>query len=165
MTAKPPAELKVPFIRQDPHQCGAAALAMVLAFHGRPADIDALESEIYIPALRGTIPALMVEAAGRRGLAGRTQTATLEDLITAINRRLPPIVLLAPDGPHDVGHFLVVTGVRRGGTLLRAHGPNAPDIWWNRDAFLSRWEGASRTAVFLEPMADTTIGPLVPANP
>ena len=46
----------VPFVKQTEYDCGPAALAGVLAFHGRPADLETITAAIYVPKLRGTLP-------------------------------------------------------------------------------------------------------------
>jgi tetratricopeptide (TPR) repeat protein len=63
--AAAPPRLAVPYIPQDDFQCGPAAVAMVMAYSGAAVPLATLTSEIYSPALRGSLqPALL--AAGRR---------------------------------------------------------------------------------------------------
>lgn len=60
-----PPHLAVPYIPQDDFQCGPAAVAMVMTFSGDAVPLATLTSEIYSPALRGSLQPALV-AAGRR---------------------------------------------------------------------------------------------------
>lgn len=141
--------LDVPFRRQEPNQCGVSALEMVLAYWNLPSDHDALAAELYIPAWKGSIPALLAESARRHGLAAGVRTACAEDLITSLRAGAPPIVLLGPLGSDPRGHFVVVTGIRADLTAFRLHGSRHPDRWWPADRFLQRWASGQNVAIFL----------------
>lgn len=60
-----PHHLDLPYIPQDDFQCGPAAVAMVMTFSGEAVPLATLTSEIYSPALRGSLQPALV-AAGRR---------------------------------------------------------------------------------------------------
>lgn len=141
----------VPFLAQEEHQCGAAALGMVLAYWNRPAPTDALVDELYIPSRHGTPPALVIAAAQRRGIHTVCRSASVEDLIAALSARQPPIVFLAPQTPGTPGHFAVVTGMRLDGSAVRIHDPARPNVWWPADPFLRRWRSANHLTLFLAP--------------
>lgn len=140
--------LDVPFRPQEEHQCGAAALGMVLAFWGRPVAAEVLERELFIPALRGTIPALVLDAARRHGLDADSRAATLPLLGNALRASQPPIVFLGPARREDTGHFAVVTGMRDHGREIRLHAPAQPDQWWPGRTFRNRWETGGNLAMF-----------------
>ena len=63
--ASVPHHLAVPYIPQEDFQCGPAAVAMVMTFSGDAVPLATLTSEIYSPALRGSLQPALV-AAGRR---------------------------------------------------------------------------------------------------
>ena len=88
-----PVVLEVPFLAQEQHQCGAAALGMILAYWNRPAPTDQLVSELYIPSRLGTPPALIIAAARQRNLHTRCVAASIDDLMAALaagQRRAAP---------------------------------------------------------------------------
>ena len=46
----------VPFVKQTEYDCGPAALASVLSFQGKAADLERITASVYLPKLRGTLP-------------------------------------------------------------------------------------------------------------
>jgi ATP-binding cassette, subfamily B, bacterial len=94
---------RVPYIQQlEAADCGAACLAMVLAYHGRTITLD--EARAATGVNRGTDAASIIRGAEQLGLRGRGVRLELEDL-----RYLPPGSVLH----WDFNHFVVLDRVRR----------------------------------------------------
>jgi hypothetical protein len=58
----------VPFIEQKIGHCGPATLAMVMAWAGQPADLNALVSQVYTPGMQGSLQTDMLSASRRNGM-------------------------------------------------------------------------------------------------
>jgi ABC-type bacteriocin/lantibiotic exporter with double-glycine peptidase domain len=104
----------VPFVPQrTAHDCGPAALAMVLAhFHAAPAAADASE------LARGDVRAgVLRDVARERGLEAYVVSGTFEDLFTQVGRGRPVLVGLAKPmaltGGRALAHYEVVVGLNR----------------------------------------------------
>src|SRR5215217_7501297 len=97
---------RVPMVRQLAHtDCGAACLAMVLAYHGKHVALDELRE--MTSTNRDGVDALAVTQAARRyGLSARGVAADLDDL-----KYLPPATILH----WDFTHFVVFERLRRNG--------------------------------------------------
>jgi len=71
---------RIPVMRQlSATECGAACLAMVLAYHGRPVRIDELRESASI-GRDGLTATALLDVAARYGLTGRGVRVDLEDL-------------------------------------------------------------------------------------
>lgn len=108
-TAVPP-RLAVPYIPQDDYQCGPAAVAMVMAFSSAAVPLETLTSEIYSPALRGSLQPALVAAGRRHGWLAWELTefeAILQEV--AVGR---PVIILQNRGLtwKPVWHYAVVVG-------------------------------------------------------
>ncbi len=108
-TAVPP-RLAVPYIPQDDYQCGPAAVAMVMAYSGATVPLETLTSEIYSPALRGSLQPALVAAGRRHGWLAwelREFEAILQEV--AVGR---PVIILQNRGLtwKPVWHYAVVVG-------------------------------------------------------
>ncbi len=143
--------LKVPYQPQEPEQCGAAALAMVLNYWGYAETTETLGHELLVPAIHGTIPALIADAARTRGFEASIRSVPLASLPSLLREGIPPIVFLAPEAPATVGHFAVVTGMRADASAIRLHGPRKPNQWWARERFLQRWKKNGTQAILILP--------------
>jgi ATP-binding cassette subfamily B protein len=99
----------VPVVRQLAFtDCGAACLAMVLAYHGRKVPLDELRQ--MTSTNRDGVDALAVTQAARRyGLSARGVAADLDDL-----KHLPPATILH----WDFTHFVVFERLRRNGVQV-----------------------------------------------
>lgn len=150
------AKVGVPFIPQPPDRCGAVALAMVEQYYGASPDLDALVAYVQIPALSGTIPDLLAEAARRDGFEADLRTLTPMQIHALLLADTPLILLLGPDpaAPDDPrGHFLVATGYRPKGRALRAHTGYRKNTWLSEPEWLPRYLSAGSTALVLAPAA------------
>ena len=61
----------VPFVKQTEYDCGPAALASVLSFRGKTADLERITARVYLPKLRGTLPMDLERYARDEGLRPR----------------------------------------------------------------------------------------------
>ena len=150
------AKVSVPFIPQPPDRCGPVALAMVETYYGAAPDLDALADYVQIPALSGTIPDLLAEAARRDGFTAEIATLAPMQIHAALLAGKPLILLLGPDPdtPDDPrGHFLVATGYRPDTRALRVHTGTRKDVWLPPDSWLPRYQAAGSTALLLSPAA------------
>jgi len=146
--------LAVPFIAQPADRCGPVALAMVERYYGREPDLPALESATLIPALGGTIPDLLVQAARDDGFSADLLHFSPDQLFAELRIGRPLVLLLAPDPdlPDDPrGHFLVATGCDPISKALRAHTGNRKNVWLPADEWLPRYQTAGSTVVFVTP--------------
>ncbi|MBR4189563.1 MAG: C39 family peptidase [Kiritimatiellae bacterium] len=151
------AKLSVPFIPQPPDHCGAVALAMVERYYGAKPDLAALLAYVQIPALSGTIPDLLAEAARRNGFDAELRTLDPMQIHALLLAGQPLILLLGPDPetPGDPrGHFLVATGYRPATRALRAHTGYRENTWLPETDWLPRYRAAGSTALVLAPPAD-----------
>ena len=111
--------LDVPFIAQPKNGCGAASIAMVMKYWQRGgaatqpdrADVQAIQRALYSKKAKGILASAMeryFDAAGYRtfAISGRWS-----DLRENIEKGRPLIVGLAPEGPHDPLHYVVVAGI------------------------------------------------------
>jgi ABC-type bacteriocin/lantibiotic exporter with double-glycine peptidase domain len=150
------AKVGVPFIPQPPDRCGAVALAMVEQYYGTSPDLDALVAYVQIPALSGTIPDLLAEAARRNGFDAEVKTLDPMQIHALLLAGKPLILLLGPDPdtPDDPrGHFLVATGFRPKTCSLRAHTGYRQNTWLAEPEWLPRYRAAGSTALVLAPSA------------
>lgn len=147
--------LRVPFVSQPPGLCGPAALAMVERHFGRPGDFEALSAFLDLPALGGTIPELVAEAARRDGLDAAVAVLPPGEIPGLLASGLPPILLLAPASPEDDprGHFLVATGWRPATGALRAHTGRSENRWLAAEEWRERYLAAGSRAVLVAPPA------------
>lgn len=139
----------VPFLEQPPDRCGAASVAMVAQRLGFQLDPAALDRDIFIPALSGTVPDVMAEGARRHGLAARVAECSNEDLAQLLREGIPPIVMLGPEHGDLRGHFVVATGLNPRTGALRVHSGKSRDRWLSQNAWLPRWLQARRRVVII----------------
>jgi hypothetical protein len=59
--------IQIPFFAEQDHQCGPAALAMVLDATGDTVTPQQLVGSVFIPAREGSLPPEMLAAARRHG--------------------------------------------------------------------------------------------------
>lgn len=84
----------VPFFAQEEYQCGPAALAMALNAAGVGVTPDALTSEVYIPARKGSLQVEMLAGARRHGLLAYQLAPELKDVLAEVAAGNPVIALL-----------------------------------------------------------------------
>lgn len=101
----------VPVFKQEDHQCGPAALAMVLSYNGLAKKPDDIAAQVYSPARFGSLQNDLVTAAWRAGQAAYLIHPTVLELLNEINSNSPVIVLLNLGlSWFPVWHYAVVVG-------------------------------------------------------
>ncbi|HET7202879.1 MAG TPA: PA2778 family cysteine peptidase, partial [Steroidobacteraceae bacterium] len=111
-----------PFHPQADQQCGPAALATVLGAAGRPASLDQLAPEIFVPDRKGSLQPELVGAIRARGLLPYELGRDPAELMAELAAGHPVLVLQKQGlGPWPAWHYAVVIGYdsRRGTFLLR----------------------------------------------
>jgi len=101
-----------PLVRQEKsNDCGAAALAAVLRFHGRPATPSSIEAAIGKKNSR-LRAGDMADYARKQGLRAYTFYGTMNDVVYELKRGRPVIVGLGKQYSEDkaVSHYEVVVG-------------------------------------------------------
>jgi len=142
----------VPFFRQTAQDCGPAALAGVLAFHGKPADLEAITASIYLPKLRGTLPMDLERYAKESGLTTSSPDGTLDTLRSAVRSGLPVICLLDLGfGPYRQPHYITVIGFDDGNGLFIMHDGISPDATMSYAAFENKWARAGHWMIVIRP--------------
>jgi len=135
----------VPFYSQDEHQCGPAALAMVLGAGGEAIEPAALRDQVYLPDRRGSLQLEMLAAARRKGFVAIELKPELAALFAEVAAGHPVIVLqnLAFDW-YPVWHYAVAIGydleaqriVLRSGLARRLEVPlGAFENTWHRSGY------------------------------
>lgn len=146
--ADPDHALTVPFIEQQgPNDCGAAALAMLIEYYDGTTDYEHLRNTMTVPALGGTIPALIVAAATEAGYDAAVIDGDPDTLASHLRKALPLIILLGPIDGNETGHFVVATGMNRGRRAIRIHDGKLADRWVTAESFRTRWSLSNYTAI------------------
>ena len=143
--------LDVPFLEQPPDRCGSVSVAMVARFYGLSPDLEALDRDIHIPALAGSIPALLAKGARRQGLSAEVRRCSEPEVHELIAAGFPLIVMLAPVGKDPRGHFVVATGSNAKTGGLRVHSGARKDRWISPRRWRERWEKAGCLVVLIRP--------------
>lgn len=90
----PRAEIRAtPFFPQERHQCGPAALATILEYHGLATDPADLVPRVYLPAREGSVPVEMVAAARQSGMLVYPLAPSLADALREVAAGHPLLVL------------------------------------------------------------------------
>jgi len=111
----------VPFLPQEEDTCGPSSLAMLLRFHGIPAETRGLMEETRTTGLRGALITDLAAAARRRGLPAEVTELDLAGLRRRIVAGEPVILLV------DLGawvwsrpHYLIAYGVTPKGIVANS---------------------------------------------
>src|SRR5688572_27387387 len=101
--------LNVPFVPQQKDTCGAAALAMVLAYWGKPVPHDEIAGALLKKELRGIPGSELERFARERGFTATAYKGDLGNLVDFLAKGRPLIV--AWDMGRGRFHDVVVVGV------------------------------------------------------
>lgn len=85
--------INTPFYPQTEYQCGPAALATLLEFHGVKTSLDELSRQIYIPGRKGSLQIEMTAAARRHEILPYKLEPDMLDIFTEIAAGNPVLVL------------------------------------------------------------------------
>lgn len=107
-----PVELSAtPFFPQRAHECGPAALAMLLAAAGRDATPEALVPLLVVPGREGSFQPELLAQARRQGFVAQPIAPRLDALVAEL-RSGRPVLVLQNNGLswYEVWHYAVVIG-------------------------------------------------------
>lgn len=133
----------VPFFRQQEYSCGPAALASVLAFWGRPANLEQITASVYVPKLRGTLPMDMENFMRDAGFETFSAAGTLEEVKSHIRSERPVICLLDLGfGLYRQPHYVTVLGFDDVNAVLIVHDGLQANRVISYGAFEKEWSRA-----------------------
>jgi len=142
----------VPFYRQSESTCGPAALASILAFHGRPESLERITGKIYLPELRGTLPMDMENFAREAGFKTTSSYGTIEELKAYIRKGMPVICMLDLGfGLYHQPHYISVIGFDDVNAVIIGHDGLTPDSVISYEKFNKEWTRAGRWMLVIEP--------------
>ncbi len=142
--------LEVPFVSQvQKNDCGPAALASLLAYHGANVSLEAVTKGVFTPALQRTLLPDMENYAASLGFAARSGRGDLSFLRECINEGLP-IVLLIDMGRRSFsqGHYVVVFGHDPNGFLM--HAGTKGNVFLPAKELQDRWKRMNSLYLVLE---------------
>lgn len=153
MIVHSPAEtaiLDVPFVPQaQKNDCGPAAMASVLAFHGQDIPLEEITRRVFTPALQRTLLPDMENFAASLGFSVRSGRGDPAFLREQINGGLPVILMLDTGRwAFSRGHYVVVFGHRPDGFLI--HAGNDPNVFIRDRHLLQQWDRMNRLYLLLE---------------
>ncbi len=139
---------QTPFFPQDEYQCGPAALATVLVASGVEVTPEALVSQVYVPARRGSLQAEITATTRRHERVPVVLPPRLDAITDALQGGQPVLVLLNLGiDAVPVWHYAVVVGFDPSqDTLLLRSGREARQTM-RRSRFDAAWARAERWAV------------------
>jgi ABC-type bacteriocin/lantibiotic exporter with double-glycine peptidase domain len=147
----------VPLVRQQgKSDCGVAALASVLSYHGRARPPAMIEQTLGGAPAKGVRASQLVEYARAQGLAAFALFATVDDLRHELDRGRPVIVGIAKpySGKRALTHYQVVIGYEPRRERLLTLDPADGVRDYPIDGFLREWQATKRVAIMvMEPPA------------
>lgn len=143
----------VPFVGQEDHTCGPAALAMVLQANGQQADLARLTQEVYLPGRSGTLQTDMLAAARRRGLLAHVVEPNLTAVLREVAAGHPVIVYqnLSLD-ILPVWHYAVVVGYDLHSGRVWLHSGTTARMEMSMFAFENTWSRGDHWAMVALPV-------------
>jgi ABC-type bacteriocin/lantibiotic exporter with double-glycine peptidase domain len=145
----------VPFVAQrSDHDCGPAALAMVLGHFGLSVTLEeagARDAAFGSGVRAGTLRDL----ARARGLEAFVVSGTFDDLFDQVARGRPVLVGLAKPvtGGRALAHYEVVVGLNRRSRLIRSLDPGRGLRENSFEGFASEWVPTRQVTIFVFPPA------------
>ncbi len=136
--------LEVPYVSQaQDNDCGPAALASVLKYHGVEVSLEKISDEIYISSIGRTLLPDMENFARSRGLETISGRGTAAQLKQAIDAGRPVIVLMDTGSTlARRGHYIVITGYTSDGFL--AHAGVEKDVYISFNDLDKKWQSMNR---------------------
>jgi tetratricopeptide (TPR) repeat protein len=123
--------ISVPYFAQKDHQCGPAALAMVLDAAGDTVTPQDLVGSVFIPAREGSLPPEMLAAARRRPRLAAQLDPRIDAVLAEVAAGTPVVVLQNLSLPaFPIWHYSVVVGydLDRKDIILQSGGQRATAI-------------------------------------
>lgn len=144
-----------PFLPQSDYQCGPAALATVLQFHGLDTTPEELTQQIYIPDRKGSLQIEIIAAARRHGMLAYQIEPQIRDLFTEVAAGNPVLVLQNLSFSwYPKWHYAVVIGYDsvNGEIILRSA---TTERWVTPfEVFERTWQRANFWALTIVPAGD-----------
>ena len=142
----------VPFFKQPAAACGPAALASVLSFRGRQVDLETIKSNVYLPALRGTLPLDMERYPREQGFTVDSGAGSY-DKLTAVLRGNAPVICLLDLGfsMYKQPHYVTVIGFDELREVVIMHDGETPNRLMRRDRFMRAWSRAGNWMMVVKP--------------
>ncbi len=154
--------LQVPFVPQQKDTCGAAALAMVLAYYGTAVSQDEIAALLVEPELGGIRGSRLADFARGRGMVAIAFTGDLALLKEHLALGRPLVVALSAGGGRN--HDVVVVGFDEARAELIV---NDPALGAARPMgaaeFERRWQKTGRWTLLVQPEAGA--GPSAATGP
>ncbi len=133
----------VTFYPQGQHTCGPAALAGIASYWGRTINMGRIAADLYIPELRGTLPADMERLLRETGFITSSFAGTLDDVRARVLEDIPVVCLL------DFGfsvyrqpHYVVVIGFDDAHEVVIVHDGLKENRLIRYEKFINEWERA-----------------------
>ncbi len=105
---------RTPFFPQTVHQCGPAALATILTAAGAITTAEALSSEVYLPARKGSLQMELLASARRHARVAYVVNPSLQGLLAELEHERPVLVLQNFGlSSWPLWHYAVVIGYER----------------------------------------------------
>ncbi len=142
--------LEVPFHKHEEYHCGTACLQMVMDYYKLPRDRKKIDRKVFIPALKGTTPEVLADAAKSFGLQAEVTTGSVVKLKEWLDNGIPAILLLRYNSQAEVGHFVVVTGISRNNRKIYYHSEKQPDSVMSAETLRDIWEKTGFTTVIVK---------------
>lgn len=148
-----PAQIaQVPFIPQAELQCGPAATAMVLQFHGKAVTAEALAPQMMLPAAGGSLQIELQAAARRAGMLATLLPPRLPALLDEVAAGQPVIVLQNLSLPaFPRWHYAVVIGHNAARREITLHSGTTPNLVMKLDTFEHTWARSGYWALAITP--------------
>jgi ABC-type bacteriocin/lantibiotic exporter with double-glycine peptidase domain len=142
----------VPLVRQQgKSDCGKAALASVLEYHGRAGSLKAIDRSLGGSPAKGVRASQLAEYARAEGFAAFVIFATVDDLRHELDRGRPVIVGIAKpySGKRALTHYQVVVGYEPRRQRLMTLDPADGVRDYPMDGFLREWQATKRVAIMI----------------
>lgn len=142
----------VPFFPQNEYMCGPAALASVVGYWGKDAEMKDVAKEVYQEKLKGTLPLDLLIYAKEKGFEAAYYKGSLSDLREKISSGTPLILFLNLGYDfYPVGHYIVVVGYNDRMEAVVAHsGMNREEVFTYRE-LLGSWEKTNFSTLLVRP--------------
>ena len=137
----------VPFHGQRDYQCGPATLAMLLDHADRPADVNELIPQVFLPGREGSVQPEMLATVRRHGLVPFVIPGTMDALVTETAAGHPVAVLQNLSLPWwPAWHYALVIGYDLGEERLVLHSGKTPRRDMDMGRFDATWARSDRWA-------------------
>ena len=101
---------QVPFFPQEDYPCGPAALATLLTYSGVRVEPEALVSQVYLPARKGSLQVEMLAAPRRYGRISMQLAPRYGDVLRELAAGNPVVVLQDAGAMFTQWHYAVING-------------------------------------------------------